>query len=106
MCILDKVLISSSGVGTLVQQGLPNILGNATFGQGTSGSGTAYLRTDIIYGAFIASDSGYFGIQNQGINTHDWSRNLYLNASRSNIIYGNSQNVTPMSIRVGFFIKF
>lgn len=99
-------VINSVGIGSLVSQGLPNITGNASFGQGMSGSGTAFLRTDSISGAFIASSSGYFGIIDQQINTHDWSRILYLNASRSNTIYGNSQNVTPASIRVGFLIKY
>lgn len=70
------------------------------------GSGTAFLRTDSISGAFRATVPGFFGIEDQKINTHDWSRNLYMNASRSNTIYGNSQNVTPTSIRVGFLIKY
>ena len=31
---------------------------------------------------------------------------LYIDASHSSSIYGSSQGVTPVSIKVGFYIKY
>ena len=68
-------------------------------------------------GVFLNEGSG--AIQGMYINTiactnvpidggSTWSGNNYwsFNASRVSTIYGNSETVTPISLKTGFYIKF
>ena len=83
----------NSNVGQSLAAGLPNITGDlaANIGQGGSGSG-AISATN--YAAGRAAEGGNYVYQN-----------INFDASRSNPIYGNSDTVQPLAIRVSWCIQ-
>lgn len=77
-----------------VVAGMPNIVGKLNL---------AYLAFESADGCFTAS-----GSSGDHISPWDIYRNRYANfdASRSSSIYGNSNTVTPTSLKVIFIIKY
>ena len=80
-------------LGTYVEAGLPNITGAIGFRAGGSNwySGCVYGRTDLVGGTWD-TESMYAGT-------------AFIDASRSNPIYGASDTVQPPAAAVNFIIK-
>lgn len=85
-------------MGSKVNAGLPNILGEIKVGQ------NAMQRT-------AEDGSALYGTQGKGPTHHEYTTSnacasIYLNASLCNNIYGNSETVTPKSSAVQFLIRY
>lgn len=84
--------------GTLKEHGLPNITGSVELRSPWS-SATNYVDSALYN--FAISEAFVDGNTQQSI-----GRNIYLDASRVNSIYGAAQTVQPKSITVKFIIKY
>lgn len=82
--------------GTTIEAGLPNIIGGFTLD--TSG-GIKVLRQDEVYGAFnlddVSNSEAYLNASFTGSINTPRSRRVKIDASRSSLIYGNSNTVQP-----------
>lgn len=82
----------SDSIGTLVPQGLPNIIGQVADNEdGSEGSGALYSVGSAVWAGHPKNPGREY---------------INFDASRSNPIYGTSENVTPNSICCAFFIKY
>lgn len=91
--LIGKVPWGSTSVGTVLDAGMPNIAGTATFINSDGEDQTNYPDTGCFY---------------WGTYTHTWTtystnkgpakRNLNFSASRSNSIYGKSSTVQPPAL--------
>lgn len=99
---------AKNDIGTKVEAGLPNINGNLEIGGEivTTGAKIALYKAG---GAIsLKNYEGAYSYTNQGITTGKVTRNngFSLDASKSNAIYGNSDTVTPPSMKVLYCIKY
>lgn len=107
-----RYLRADSTPGQMVDEGLPNITGDF--------SGAYYTfsqddKNNVQNGAFVTSTVGVYKEDNgERYYPTDWDaskeglrrRNVNLNASRSNSIYGKSTTVTPLTYTVRAFICY
>lgn len=77
------------------EQGLPNI-------KGTVGGVTNYSSLSICDGAFLRGNQIYNSSTGTGIS----QANATFDASKSNPIYGASNEVRPQNFAVNFYIKY
>ena len=81
---------ATSGIGSTVEAGLPNITGGAMHQE----------NSQQAYGAFFNRAGG----SGSGLGAYDWSggynQGFGFDASRSNAIYGRSNTVTPPSVKL------
>lgn len=97
----NRFLEGSTTPGTILEAGLPNILG--TFGQDDY-VGSPSLSPSKFSGAFYSTGKLIFGTSKDG----GFHNGLYItmfDASRSSSIYGNSSTVQPPAVTVRYFIK-
>lgn len=87
---------ATSGLGSTVEAGLPNIEGTfySSHGQGMVGKET---------GPFKGKDAGSYGFDSGGNQEHGIT--VTFDASRSNAVYGNSDTVTPPSAKLIPYVK-
>lgn len=96
---------SNNNVGTTIAAGLPNIEGTTPF----NSMGCEWNWSDV--NGFNSSFSGafYSGSSQSGGGATASGRvkwRLYMDASRSNSIYGKSNTVQPPAVTVNFCIKY
>ena len=89
--------IDNNVLGNLVQAGLPNITGNATWV--TAADASAVGRGAIYW----KSTANQITSRTSSSNIPD---SLAFDASLSNSIYGNSSTVQPQSIKIFVLIKY
>lgn len=90
--LVNSSFVISGSIGALIPQGLPNITGQIHDNEdGVDESGALYQTGSASY---------------SGHNQNSGRKYLNFDASRSNSIYGTSENVTPNSICCAFFIKY
>ena len=98
----------STAIGTAQADGLPNIVGDAQYLGGVSGSTYPIATGQSISGALKRSGASSTNVANFGGNCVNTTvgRGLGFDASLSNSIYGNSSYVTPYNYAVQFIIKY
>lgn len=90
-------------LGNLVEAGLPNITGS--FNLGSTGLNTGMLGHCGGSGAFSGTETGsatYVATRNSSASSTN--RSWDFDASRSSLIYGNSNTVQPQAIKVFYYI--
>jgi hypothetical protein len=92
--LMGKAPWGSTSVGTVLDAGLPNIIGFLGDGYGTSGSFTGSFWD--VSGAFRGRDPGKRFYRNGDTNSS--VMNIDFNASWSNPIYGKSSTVQPPAL--------
>ena len=83
---------TSSQVGTVMEAGLPNIKGQATFINSDGVNNTQYPDSGALYWANYAHNVKMQTISGTG------KRDIMIDASRSNNIYGASTTVQPPAL--------
>ena len=96
---------SLSEVGTVMNAGLPNITGNvaSAYGENNTNTGNGALSHQIC-------TTGWASGRQDGGDSGDGepiqSNNTYIDASRSNSIYGRSDTVQPPALKMRYYIKY
>ena len=90
--LMGKVPWGSTSVGTAIDAGLPNITGTATFISSDGVDNTQYPDIGALYWANYAHSARMQTISGTG------KRDLMIDASRSNNIYGASTTVQPPAL--------
>ena len=91
--LMGKAPWGSTSVGTVLDAGLPNIAGKATYVNSDGVDQTTFPDTGCFFwGIYNHSWKTY------GTNNGPAKRNLEFNASRSNSIYGKSSTVQPPAL--------
>lgn len=94
-----------TALGDLVEAGLPNITGSVLF---SSNNSNQFIPTDsfngCLYGTDTATKSNYLSTATAGGSSVERARQLNVDASRSNPIYGGSNTVQPQAIKVLYYI--
>lgn len=96
---------SLSEVGTVMNAGLPNITGNvaSAYGNHNTNTGNGALSHQICTtGWGSGKQDGGDGGDGEPIQ----SNNIYIDASRSNSIYGRSDTVQPPALKMRYYIKY
>ena len=91
------VLGATSGIGSTVEAGLPNITGGFSIDNKDSASNY------IVTGSFTKTNPGIgvpTGHRVGGKNNADYQFPVYFNARLSSTVYGNSSTVTPPSTKL------
>ena len=90
--------------GTTISAGLPNITGSVLF---DSNSSNQFIPTDAfngcLYGTVTATKSNYLSTATTGGSNKERARQLNVDASRSNSIYGGSNTVQPPAFAVNIY---
>lgn len=90
--------------GTIISAGLPNITGSVLF---DSNSSNQFIPTDAfngcLYGTNTATKSNYLSTATTGGSNKERARQLNVDASRSNPIYGGSNTVQPPAFAVNIY---
>ena len=95
--LIDKFIQGSTTVGTYKSAGLPNITGSISgFGLGNAGGGAFYIQ---------GSNNG-FSPSGTDVPYPNNQRIIYISASRSSSIYGNSTTVQPPALTLLPCIKY
>lgn len=94
--LMDKIAWGSTTVGQVKEAGLPNITGYFDYGAG--------LADDSVSGCFYISElePAIHGYTGSGNNRGD----VFMDASRSNAIYGKSNTVQPPALTLLPVIKY
>lgn len=91
-----KGAANASGAGKWIEEGLPNIEGQAEIGKAGGGAGMAVTDTSGALSTLREAQTDKYGQQSgAGI-----TQGLLLDASLGNPIYGNSEHVTPETFTV------
>ena len=106
--LIGRFAEGGSSAGISKDAGLPNISGfanpaipcNASAGLNGASVGSAYGSLYTV----VSSSTGYY-FSPGGTITGTTSRGLYFDASRSSVVYGNSDTVQPSSLTVRYIIK-
>ena len=103
--LIDRVVQGAATAGTYKAAGLPNITGNIAVGTADGQAAT------FGYGGALANAGNYpelFSLQNCPVNSGNtlWTGGIYLNASKSNTIYGNSNTVQPPAFTTKIYICY
>lgn len=80
---------ATSGIGTLVDAGLPNITGSIRANTSNTGVASGFAKVSGTYNTFM-----------EGGHSDDWGRIYEFDASWSSSIYGKSTTVTPPSTKL------
>lgn len=90
--------------GTTISAGLPNITGSVLF---DSNSSNQFIPTDAfggcLYGTVTATKSNYLSTSTTGGSNKERARQLNVDASLSNPIYGGSNTVQPPAFAVNIY---
>lgn len=96
-----------SSVGTIKEEGLPNITGIAGMSWCSGTKGNGHLGSKQVTGCFYSipnpTEKEYYGINDDSCSAND--PGVGFDAHRSNPIYGNSTTVQPESIQYPYFIQ-
>lgn len=94
------MLNTDVAAGKYVEAGLPNATGRAynTYSQGLQREGALYMASDTSGG----ETSGV----NEINNALSRRREIFLNLSKSNSIYGNSDTVQPPTLTIRYIVKY
>jgi hypothetical protein len=94
--LMDKIAWGSTTVGQVKEAGLPNITGYFDYGAGLAG--------DSVSGCFYIDEQepAIHGYTGEGNNRGD----VFMDASRSNAIYGKSNTVQPPALTLLPVIKY
>ena len=101
-------LEGSNTAGTVKSAGLPNVTGNFTAGGYVTGN-TSYMNGIVrnVAGAFYSIESHpVLKINSLGADSGSSVTHVGLDASRLNVVFGNSDTVQPKSVTVKFCIKY
>ena len=106
--LVDKFVEGSATAGTEHSAGLPNIEGNYNAMMKYFGAGATISDEEYCNGAFYtptpySTAGGNFGA---GSGSDTYAKQLYLDASRSNAIYGASNTVQPPALTMRYIIKY
>ena len=103
--LIDRVVQGAATAGTYKAAGLPNITGNIAVGTADGQAAT------FGYGGALANTGNYpglFSLRNCPVSSGNtlWPGGIYLNASKSNTIYGNSNTVQPPAFTTKIYICY
>lgn len=103
--LVDKFIEGSSTAGTVKSAGLPNIEGSVTTTVPTN-SASGSEGDELGTGAIYAKLTGNTWKDQTSSGTERKKANLYVNASLSSSIYGNSTTVQPPALTMRYIIKY
>ena len=103
--LIDRVVQGAATAGTYKAAGLPNITGSIAVGTADGQAAT------FGYGGALANAGNYpelFSLKNCPVSSGNtlWTGGIYLNASKSNTIYGNSNTVQPQAYTAKIYICY